>query len=190
MQSVGLTTDIKLYKIVIAGETNVGKTSLRMRYFGEKFTKSYIPTLGVDFSVKRLKLDQSTFAEIQVWDMAGQMTFQALRKRFFLGASSIFLVFDIKDKESFVKLREWFDDFWVSFNNRKDIPVVLVGNKIDLGDPVVSKEEMDQFWENIKKDYPDFTGKYETVLTSALNGENVQELFDSTIHHIFELYRN
>lgn len=188
MQTPNHLQDMKQYKIVIAGETGVGKTTLRLRYFGGKFTKSYIPTLGVDFSVMRKKVADGSFAEIQVWDMAGQMTFQSLRKRFFLGASSLFLVYDITDKTSFEKLGEWFEDFWVSYNNRKDVTLVLIGNKIDLGDPVISKEEMDGFWDKIRDEYPEFKGKTTSIYTSALNGFNVREVFEMTVQEISNIY--
>ncbi len=180
--------DMKQYKIVIAGETGVGKTTLRLRYFGGKFTKNYIPTLGVDFSVMRKKISNGSFAEIQVWDMAGQMTFQSLRKRFFLGASSLFLVYDITNRDTFEKLYEWFDDFWVSYNNRPDVPLVLIGNKIDLGTPSVTEEEMDGFWKDIKRKYPEFKGKTTSIYTSALNGYHVKEVFEMTVQDIANIY--
>lgn len=175
-------------KAILAGETGVGKTSIRRSYFGENFKEDHMSTLGADFSVKRIPHSKSTILEFQIWDLAGQMSFNPLRKRFFIGASALFLIFDLTDRKSFEELDGWFDDFWDSFDNRKDIPMTLIGNKDDLQNQKVTDEEMEEFWEKTKKKYPDISGKTHVIKTSAKTGEHIEDAFSFMSGALIELF--
>ncbi len=175
-------------KAILAGETGVGKTSIRRAYFGENFKEDHMSTLGADFAVKRIPISKSVALEFQIWDLAGQMSFNPLRKRFFVGASALFLIFDLTDRRSFEELDSWFDDFWESFDNRKDVPMTLIGNKLDLENQVVSDDEMEEFWERTKKRYPDIEGRTFVIKTSAKTGEHVEKAFENMSNALLKIF--
>ncbi|MCY3413335.1 MAG: GTP-binding protein [Candidatus Heimdallarchaeota archaeon] len=112
-------------KVILLGDPRVGKTSIRVRYLGGTFDKSYIRTFGSDFSIKRIG-----DAVLQIWDLAGQEEYKSLRQDFYKGANAIILVYDVTDQSSCNRINFWIDEIQRYVNNL--IPVALVGNKIDL----------------------------------------------------------
>ena len=166
----------KSYKLILIGDPRVGKTTLRRRYMGLSAKTEYIATLGVEFSIKRL---MNNTVAIQVWDLAGQSGFAKIRKAYYAGASVAFVLFDMTSPESLENLDYWFDE--IKGHVRNEIPIALIGNKIDLIEShgeVISREKI----ENTIKE---LTTKYEFHLeyftTSSLTGENVDHLFQAML---------
>jgi Ras-related protein Rab-1A len=117
----------KVYKIVLLGDGGVGKTSLLKRYLGQGFTGQYKMTLGAEFSIKRMGNDV-----IQIWDLAGQPTFSAVRKSYYVGGVGALILFDVINRDSYDNVIRWAEE--IISNTGYPVPLMIVGNKIDLRD--------------------------------------------------------
>ena len=159
-----------ILKIVIVGESGVGKTNFLFRFIEGKYLKIVEPTLGTDFKSKICTLPKSKKkVKMNLWDTAGQERYMSLNKIFFQRVQGIMLMYDITNRESYEKLPKW-----VKFINEQayNVPVILVGNKIDDENEnrIVRKEE--------GKDFAKRNG-YLFYEASALNGKNVNNAFYS-----------
>ena len=167
--------DLK-FKIIVIGESRVGKTSLIKRYTKDQFGGVYLTTVGIDFQDKTIEIEDKK-VKLQVWDTAGQERFRNVAKNYFQSSNGFLLVFDITDKESFQKL----NDFWMDQLNMhapKKAKSVLVGNKSDLaGQRQVSIEDAEEFAKNNNLKY------YEV---SAKDGTKVVELFFYLANEIYQ----
>jgi len=129
------------YKVVFVGDMSVGKTSIVLRFIGNKFTDIYNLTVGVDFFTKTIVYKGKSI-KLQIWDSAGQEKYKALIPSYVRGASIIFLVYDVTRKETFLNIKSWLDFIRnIKFENSI---IVLCGNKIDV-DKQVSYEEGENF---------------------------------------------
>ncbi|MBY8985144.1 MAG: GTP-binding protein [Candidatus Lokiarchaeota archaeon] len=164
-----------IIKITLLGEKNVGKTSLVYRYIENKFRENYKATLGVNLLKKDMDVDANSVSA-QVWDLGGQESFRSLRKLYLEGANGALIIFDLTDKKSFDKLNEWIDSFREA---RGDQPIVLIGNKADLGN---QRKITDKEASNYAKD-----NNIELMLTSAKTGQNVEESFIKLTRRILEI---
>ncbi|ODQ68653.1 hypothetical protein NADFUDRAFT_45145 [Nadsonia fulvescens var. elongata DSM 6958] len=124
-----------MLKIVILGDSGVGKTSLIRQYVDNKFSTQYKATIGADFFNRELQVDDHT-VKMQLWDTAGQERFQSLGVAFYRGADCCVLVYDVNNPKSFEALKAWRDEFLVQANPRdpETFPFVVVGNKVDIED--------------------------------------------------------
>ena len=159
-----------ILKIVIVGESGVGKTNFLFRFIEGKYLRIVEPTLGIDFKSKICTLPKSKKkVKMNLWDTAGQERYMSLNKIFFQRVQGIMLMYDITNRESYEKLPKW-----VKFINEQayNVPVILVGNKIDDENEnrIVRKEE--------GKDFAKQNG-YLFYEASALNGKNVNNAFYS-----------
>ncbi|MFW9854754.1 MAG: Rab family GTPase [Candidatus Thorarchaeota archaeon] len=154
------------FKIILAGEGAVGKTTLINRFVHGQFKSDYKATIGVEITSKRLVQDQQDIS-LQIWDIAGQTLFRSIRNKFFSNARGALLVYDITIQETLESLHVWIRDIEAVTGR---IPFVLIGNKSDLFElRTVSLEHVDAFreLETIPHHYD----------TSALTGENVEAAF-------------
>jgi len=124
-----------LLKVIILGDSGVGKTSLMNQYVNKKFSRQYKATIGADFLTKEIMVNDK-MVTMQIWDTAGQERFQSLGVAFYRGADGCILVYDITDSKSFGSIESWMDEFLVQAapSNPDDFPFVLIGNKCDLAD--------------------------------------------------------
>ena len=111
---------------------------------GESFIQDHLSTLGADFSVNKVELDDGIVLELQIWDLAGQPGFENLRQRFFKGTSAALMVFDQTRMETFTELDSWFEQLWRGLPN-KVMPIAILGNKNDLPDCQVSDEQVKEY---------------------------------------------
>jgi len=164
-------------KILLIGDGAVGKTSLRKRYLGHGFNTSHLMTIGADFASKKIELESGVTFISQIWDLAGQEQFSSVRQRFFLGASAILLVFDVTMRDSFFSIPNWLQELFEATKNHK-IPIVFVGNKVDLVEYRVVKREDAEKYLNLLRSSPFFQDIPMTYIeTSAKDGTNVEEAF-------------
>ena len=163
-----------LTKVCLLGEAAVGKTSLRKRFLGEGFKTNYLVTLGADFAVKDVMI-KSKQVRFQIWDLAGQWTFKNLRGMYYRGTSGALLVFDVTRISSMIALTEWIDDLF-RHNRKKNVPLVLLGNKADIIDKADNPVEHSVI-EEYTKTLEDKSIKVSYFDTSALTGLNVNEAF-------------
>ncbi|KPK95464.1 MAG: hypothetical protein AMJ88_00550 [Anaerolineae bacterium SM23_ 63] len=154
---------IAVLKVVIAGDGNVGKTSLVRRYCEGKFETSRVATIGVDFQTKVVELPGRT-VKLSIWDMAGQDRFAVVRSGFYRGSLGTALVYDVTDPASLENLEKWYQEIIGITPGQR---FIIVGNKIDLG-RVTQAEVASAFAARIAAPY---------LETSALTGDGVSEMF-------------
>lgn len=126
-------------KLLMIGDSGVGKTCLLLRYANDHFSQTFITTIGIDFKIKNIDLDQKRI-KLQIWDTAGQERFRTITTSYFRGAQGILLVYDVTDKKSFQSIRNWVGQI----QQYADVHVnkILIGNKCDIADErVVSTED-------------------------------------------------
>ena len=156
---------IPVLKVVIAGDGNVGKTSLVRRYCEGKFEASRVATIGVDFQTKIVELPAGS-VKLSIWDMAGQDRFRVVRSGFYRGSLATALVYDVTDPLSLANLEKWHQEIFGITPGQK---FIVVGNKIDL-ERVGQVEAAQSFTQKIEAPY---------LETSALTGEGVTDMFKS-----------
>ena len=156
-----------MVKIIIVGNSNVGKTNIVTRYVKGEFSNEYMITIGMDFLTCNLELDNKIF-KLRLWDTAGSEKFRSVTRGYYSNTCYALIVYDITDDSSFNSVKQWIEDVQ-SFAN-KGTNLVLVGNKVDLNNKrKISKEE----GQNLATEYGmDF---YES---SALTGENINDIFE------------
>jgi len=130
-----------LFKLVLIGDSGVGKSCLLLRFADDNFTDSYISTIGVDFRFRTITIDKKT-VKLQIWDTAGQERFRTITSAYYRGADGIIMVYDVTSSESFDHVEEWLSevDRYANENTSK----LLVGNKADLVDEKQVPEETAQ----------------------------------------------
>ncbi|KAM7416792.1 hypothetical protein PAMA_018722 [Pampus argenteus] len=126
---LGYMTSEKAYRIVLAGDAAVGKSSFLLRLCKNEFKLNSSATLGVDFQMKTLIVDGEP-TSLQLWDTAGQERFRSIAKSYFRRADGVLLLYDVTCEKSFLNVREWVD--MIEDVSKEDIPVMLIGNKCDL----------------------------------------------------------
>ncbi|MHA2502589.1 MAG: Rab family GTPase [Candidatus Kariarchaeaceae archaeon] len=162
------------FKITLVGDGAVGKTSLRRRFMGQAFIANHLSTIGADFSAQKVFLENDDEVEFQVWDLAGQMNFKSIRSRFYSGTRGALCVFDVTSRDSFMNIPRWIDECFTN-TGVGEVPIILIGNKIDLDDQrVVSREEAENYAEILRSKLTDPVVYFET---SAKTGENVRTAF-------------
>ena len=132
------------FKIILVGDTAVGKTSLVNRFMGSGFQENITCTIKADLKLKSLSLDPSTGVDLTVWDTCGQEKFRSMTRQYFKDAHGIILVYDVNNENSFKGLSLWLNEIKNNCNNN-NVSIILVGNKIDLSERVISKEEGNEF---------------------------------------------
>ena len=158
-------------QLLIIGDSTVGKTSILSRFTNGIFNSNYLATVGLDSFTKDEIIDDKTI-RIKIWDTAGQERYKSLTKGFFRNAEGVMLVYDVTNSETYENLKFWLQS--IKNNTSPDmgeIPIILIGNKIDCEDREVKLEEAENFWK--EQGYPYFE-------TSAKTGENI----DNTIKYL------
>lgn len=126
-------------KLLMIGDSGVGKTCLLLRYANDSFSPTFITTIGIDFKIKNITLDDKK-VKLQIWDTAGQERFRTITTSYFRGAEGILLVYDVTDRASFNSIRNWVGQ--IQQHADVNVSKILVGNKCDMSDDrVISTEE-------------------------------------------------
>jgi len=170
------------FKIVLAGDGAVGKTSIRERYMGRGFESSYLKTIGADFASKKIISDEDSIT-FQIWDLAGQDSYQAVRSSFYKGAAAAILVFDCQDPKTMTNLTSWIAEAMKGSNNGI-LVYFIIANKVDLEEERrVSREMALEFCHRLDTE----TGiHFYYSETSALTGKNIQETFNLLSYKLLE----
>ncbi|XP_059301943.1 GTP-binding protein YPTM2 [Lycium ferocissimum] len=155
-----------LFKLLLIGDSGVGKSCLLLRFADDSYLESYISTIGVDFKIRTVEQDGKTI-KLQIWDTAGQERFRTITSSYYRGAHGIIVVYDVTDQDSFNNVKQWLNeiDRYASDNVNK----LLVGNKCDLtAQKVVSTETAQAFADEIGIPFME---------TSAKSATNVEQAF-------------
>ena len=164
-------------QLLIIGNSIVGKTSILTKYTSKAYTESYVATVGLDFFTKDETIDSKTI-RIKIWDTAGQERYKAITKCFFQRAQGIIIVFDVTNKRSFDDLKMWIDSIKSQSKLTEDLenmPIILIGNKIDLPKRVIDKETALNFAKEQNLEY------YET---SAKTGEGIDNAIKELVKKV------
>lgn len=172
------------FKITVVGDPAVGKTTLVKKYTTGSFQKDYISTLGAQFSNYEEKIEGNQ-VKLFIWDIAGQQTFEVMRRKFYTGSSGAIIVFSHAPEElkSYNNIERWFKEL---IKYCGDIPIALFGNKIDLineKDLASNKDEVNSDFNvgKFKEDH-DLIGYFKT---SALTGQGVIEAFQKLVRELY-----
>jgi len=155
-----------LFKLLLIGDSGVGKSCLLLRFADDTYTESYISTIGVDFKIRTIELEGKTI-KLQIWDTAGQERFRTITSSYYRGAHGIIVVYDVTDQESFNNVKQWLQE--IERYACETVNKLLVGNKSDL----TTKKVVD--W-TTAKEYADSLA-IPFLETSAKNATNVEQAF-------------
>ena len=158
-----------IVKLLLLGDSSVGKTSIIIKYISNKFMDTNIATLGVDYMDKTVDYNNLKVF-LQIWDTSGEEKFRSITRNFYRNADGLLVVFDLTCKESFNHVKNWINQ---AKEHKNDIKTILVGNKLDLEDErEVDKETALKFAEKNNLKY---------LETSAKNGKNINNSFKEMI---------
>lgn len=162
-----------ILKVIILGDSGVGKTSLMQQFVNGKFSHQYKATIGADFLTKDMAIDNKNVT-MQLWDTAGQERFQSLGVAFYRGADCCVLVYDVTNSKSFESISSWRDEFLVQANIKEpeNFPFVVIGNKIDVEENkrLISNKKASNLCASL--------GNVPYFETSAKEAVNVEQAFD------------
>ena len=156
-----------LFKLVIIGDSGVGKSCILLRFADDTFTENYYSTIGVDFRFKCVDIGERK-CKLQIWDTAGQERFKTVTSAYYRGADGIIIVFDQTDKESFNNIQHWIED--ISRYSTDEPAKIIIANKDDMAEEkkIVKNEDINELEKK--------TG-LEVIKTSAKTGDNVEYAF-------------
>ena len=164
-----------IFKIVLIGDTSVGKTNILSKYLSNEFDPDSKATVGVEFGTRDFQIENNK-VKVQIWDTAGQERYRSITNAYYKGAKGSLLVYDITNPKTFENLDKWLSD--LKANAEEKISVVLIGNKSDL------EEERQISIEQGKEKAAFF--KLAFMETSALNGNNIEKAFNELITDVYK----
>jgi len=163
----GLSPDYDyLFKLLLIGDSGVGKSCLLLRFADDTYTESYISTIGVDFKIRTIELEGKT-VKLQIWDTAGQERFRTITSSYYRGAHGIIVVYDVTDETTFQNVKQWLQE--IERYACEGVNKLLVGNKADLsGSRAVEYQNAKQFADQLNIPF---------LETSAKDATNVEQAF-------------
>ena len=164
-----------VYKVLLLGDSSVGKTCFLLRYCDKTFQEAHLSTIGLDYRLKSMTLNNEKNIKLQIWDTAGQDRFRALTKNYYKGANGIILIYDISTTQTFENVKVWINQIKEEAN--ANVIIYLVGNKIDL--PKDKRTVSEEEGQKLADEY-----KFLFKEASAKEGTNVNEIFQELVEKI------
>ncbi|VDO59897.1 unnamed protein product [Schistosoma margrebowiei] len=155
-----------LLKLLLIGDSGVGKSCLLLRFADETFNETYISTIGVDFKIRTIDLNGKV-VKLQIWDTAGQERFRTITSSYYRGAQGIIIVYDITDQSTFANVQSWLHE--ISCYANSTVSRLLVGNKCDLANRRAVET-------SVAKEFAD-KNQMSFIETSAKDATNVENAF-------------
>ena len=166
------------FKIIVIGDSSVGKSCLTLRGTKDKFKDFYSPTIGFEFLALNIRIKKKIL-RLQIWDTCGQEIYRSLISSFYRNSSLAMIVYAIDNEESFNNVESWLDE--IKCQTHPNLKIFLIGNKSDLEESrVIGKEKAEKFYLDHKLDF--------FIETSAKTGENVQKIFIKAAQMLYEEY--
>ena len=160
-----------VYKVLLLGDSTVGKTCVLLKYTDKIFQDTHMMTIGLDYRLKTMKLQNGQDVKLQIWDTAGQDRFHSLTRNYFKGAHGIILLYDITTQSSFDNVSKWIKQ--IKEDASEKVVIILVGNKIDLEHKrAIPTEEGEKIAEDFGLIFFE---------CSAKTGKNINEAFNELI---------
>ena len=169
------------YKLILIGEPGVGKTSIMSKFVSNEFQSIYSSTIGVEFKLKDIYVNNNQCAKLKIWDTCGQEKFRSITRQYFKNSDGVLLVFDLTNRETLKKLNLWLKD--VKDNIGNDFFTFLIGNKTDVKDrDITISEEAKQFANEKKINYYEVSAKtgsgvfniFEKMANRLINKEKIE----------------
>ncbi|KAM3146859.1 hypothetical protein pb186bvf_001013 [Paramecium bursaria] len=171
--------DYEIFKIVLLGDGEVGKTHLMSRFAKEELPNNPVPTIGVEFNSKVVSLKNGNQVKLQIWDTAGQERYRAITKMYFKGAYGALVLFDLTKFETFENVNKWIKEIR---DQAPEIVIILVGSKLDL---IYKDPQERQVDINLAMNY----AKEQNIKyfeSSSFTGESINEIFASLVEDIVQ----
>ena len=168
-----------VYKVLLLGDSSVGKTCFLLRYCDKSFQDAHLSTIGLDYRLKTMTLNNNKNIKLQIWDTAGQDRFRAITKNYYKGANGIILIYDVTNVQTFENVKNWITQIKEEAN--PNVVIYLAGNKIDLPEElrVVQTDEGQKMAEEFQLPFME---------ASAKEGVNVNEIFQELVEKIDEVF--
>ena len=168
------------FKIIIIGNSGVGKTSILERFILDKFDESLLSTIGINFSEKVIILENGKKIKLKLYDTAGQEKFNSISRSYFRNADGVLFVYAVNDLNSFQNIKNWIELFMENHNGKKNIPLYLIENKNDL-DRKVEEYLIDEFLNEYKFEFKSTSAKLN-------DGNTINELFQELSELLYKNY--
>ncbi|GAB5366070.1 hypothetical protein AAMO2058_001112800 [Amorphochlora amoebiformis] len=166
MSNIAAATEYDyLFKLLLIGDSGVGKSCLLLRFADQTYTPNYISTIGVDFKIRTIDLDGKTI-KLQIWDTAGQERFRTITSSYYRGAHGIIVVYDVTDIDSFNNVKQWLCE--IDRYACENVNKLLVGNKCDMENKQVDYATAKQYADQLEIPF---------LETSAKTGDQVENAF-------------
>ena len=171
-------TDDCVYKVLLLGDSTVGKTCFLKKYTDKTFQDVHMSTIGLDYRVKTMTLKSGKVVKLQIWDTAGQDRFRAITKNYYKGANGIILIYDVTSIQTYENVKNWITQ--IREEASPNVIIYIAGNKIDLEEErKIKTEEGQKLAEELG--LPFFE-------TSAKTGVNINESFEDLVEKIDVVY--
>ncbi|SCU78111.1 LAME_0A03334g1_1 [Lachancea meyersii CBS 8951] len=167
-----------IMKILLVGDSGVGKSCLLVRFVEDKFSPSFITTIGIDFKIKTVDINGKK-VKLQLWDTAGQERFRTITTAYYRGAMGIILVYDVTDERTFANIKQWFST--VNQHANDEAQLLLVGNKSDMESRAVSTDQGETLAKELGIPFVEASAKDDTNVNNIffLLAKLIQEKIDS-----------
>ena len=172
--------DDSVYKVLILGDSSVGKTCFLLKYTDKVFNEVYMSTIGLDYRLKTLTLKCGKKVKLQIWDTAGQDRFRTITKNYYKGAHGIILIYDVTNTDTYDNVENWISQ--IKEEASPNVVIYLVGNKVDMEDKrKVTTEEGQKVADENNLPF---------IETSAKSDINVNETFDNLVEKMDSVFSN
>ena len=169
-----------VYKVLLLGDSTVGKTCILLKYTDKIFQETHMMTIGLDYRLKVMQLQSGKEVKLQIWDTAGQDRFRSITKNYYKGSHGIILIYDVTSLKTFENVKSWVSQIHEEISDK--VVIYLVANKIDMDDlRKVTKEEGKKLAEELDVPF---------VETSAKTGENIDYIFSDISERIDKVFGN
>ena len=168
----------KVFKVLLLGDSTVGKTCFLMKYTDKSFQEIHMSTIGLDYRLKTMTLKNGKTVKLQIWDTAGQDRFKAITKNYYKSANGIIIIYDITSLQTYENVKVWIEQ--IREEAPQNVIIYIAGNKIDLEEERKVKTEEGQ---KLAEEYG-----FPFLETSAKNDININETFENLVEDIDKIY--